>query len=123
MGRTTVSGDFGTLRIEREWIDVTMMGGNWKYDPDWEFVDRAGHTHWRFDARFPTLVWVVDDVHYHDGDECADGHLACSLCFEPIEPGRVPASSFIPGLVSYYLDGEPIPPEQAEELLGMVPPI
>lgn len=99
-----------TLRFEVDQIDVTMLGGNWKYDPDWRYVDKAGHHHWVLEGigvfgRFPTLLYIIDSVYLdRDGEPQQDGHLCCSLCYEPIEPGRVPAPSTILGMKHWYLD-------------------
>lgn len=96
------------LRIERDVIDVTMLD-NTTWDPDWTAVDKAGHHHWRSGNRFPTLVNVIDAIWFADDgdgrqDEMVDSHFACSLCFEPIEPGRASGPRYIPALVSYYVD-------------------
>lgn len=119
-------GPSWTLRIEQEHIDVTTLGDNWKYDPDWTYVDQAGHHH-LYDpegqrqrgATFPTLAWWIDDIWYaSDGDgPYDDGHLCCSLCYEPIQPGTVLGDTKVLGPKRSYLNDVEISEARAKELM------
>lgn len=121
----SITGDFGTLEIETEMIDVTS---SLPYpDEQWTYTDQQGHAH-RYSRQaagdyYPTLAWVVDETYWCDDcqDEHTDGHYECAICGEHIEPGlRGPdyARKYMPGRTSYYLNGESITKEQADEILG-----
>lgn len=122
MNTTELTGDFGTLTIETDMIDVTT--GLPGPDKAWRFTDANGHEHyWSADAYYPTLKVVVDRVWWCSdcNDEHEDDHLECKLCGEVIVPGTVgpsPFRTFAPGPRSAFLNGEPISPERADDLIG-----
>jgi hypothetical protein len=125
MPGTTIRGDFGTLEAETEMIDVTS--GLPYPNERWTYTDRQGHEH-RYSRRaagdyYPTLVWVVDETYWCEDcrDEHTDGHYECAICGEHITPrlrGPDLSRKYIPGLTSYYLNGEPITKERADELMA-----
>lgn len=94
--------------FEQELIETTCWS---RPDPDWHYVDRAGHAH---DSRRELLVRVKDDPNESDSWFDADGeewnastHLECRLCGEHIEPRVIgdPYQTHIPGPVHFYRDG------------------
>lgn len=91
------------ISYEQDMVDVTMLH---EPDPDWVFVDAAGHEHrWRGDWRkadLPTLVFVRDDDH---GDECGcercpSYHFECRQCGQRVDPETMPSPErrYMPGL-------------------------
>jgi hypothetical protein len=95
-------------------------------DKHWTFTDAQGHEHF-WSEGWPSLRWVVDQEDYviiEDGypeEYPGSGHYECILCGEEISPGMTgpsPFREFIPGMVSYYLDGEPITEEQYREIVA-----
>src|SRR6266699_3417814 len=118
-------GDFGELRIEYDMIDVNTIGGNIP-DKEWDYTDRQGHRHFYSDTEdtYPTLslrhsTYFCGDCH----DEHTDSWYVCRTCGETIQPGTKPdpkagMKQYVPGLPEFWLNGEPISPERARELLG-----
>jgi hypothetical protein len=59
-------------------------------DPEWRFVDNAGHVHTYDRHGFAsTLTFVVDRVsgYDEDGEPIEDGHFACAICGQAVAPG------------------------------------
>ncbi len=114
-------GGFGELRIETDMIDVTSIGP--EPDPDWDYTDHHEHRHFHSDTEdpYPTLKWVIDYRYWCEDchDEHTEGHRACKQCDERISPGTMhfPGRRYVPGLPECYLNGEPISPERARELI------
>jgi hypothetical protein len=124
VSESTVTGEFGVLRVERDMIDVTS--GLPRPDEAWRYTDRQGHGHYWRDG-YPTLRTVLGGPYWCEDchDEHQDSHLECPLCSETVQPGMVgpsPFREFIPGLTSYYLNDEPITEERAREILGKMRP-
>lgn len=94
-----------TLRIERESIDVSSWGQ--ERDPNWRYVDAAGHGHF-YDKGYPTLSEVTETmVDPDDGDEWqAHVRWECPHCGEVIKPASRPSmgDSTVPGMKRYYVD-------------------
>lgn len=61
-------------------------------DPDWRYVDKAGHGHFWKKTALPTLKWVVTGKTWigdeYGGEEIELGEFRCKLCDEVIEPGK-----------------------------------
>lgn len=113
-------GGGGELRIETDQIEVTSNLP--KPDRSWRYIDAQGHEHYWRDG-WPTLVTVVEDTYWcaDCNDEHDDTHFECPQCGEWISPGMVEGGmfrEFMPGRTSYYLDGQPITKEQAEEIIA-----
>ena len=108
------------LEVEHEVVEIRFATTPMEVDPDWRYVDEAGHLHAYVDGKTPTLEWVVDRTWWCEdcGENHEDGHLACKVCREEIEPGRKPGPSVQhrPGRVSYSLCGQPIAREDAERV-------
>jgi hypothetical protein len=120
----TLRGDFGELTIEVEQVDVTSALP--RADQQWRYMDRTGHEH-HWDNGYPTLATVVDETYWCDDcdDEHQISHLECPQCHETITPATVPAPpwrEYIPGRRSYFLNGEEITQEQAQELINRTRP-
>ena len=74
-------------------------------DPDWRFVDAAGHPH-RGDELAKTCEMVVDRSHWCDGDEgpynhdpheaVDESHWECRECRETIKPRMIPPGQPVP---------------------------
>lgn len=117
--------DGRTLDAHSEPIETTDLGA--KPDPDWVHVDAQGHEHRYLDGQLPTLRYVVDEEDYTVEDEDGypeeypgSGHHECTTCGEHVTPGTGSASgwqTFIPGPVTYLLDGQPITKDHAEALV------
>lgn len=113
------TGDFGELRIETEMIDVSSA---LPYaDEKWTYTDGQGHPH-RYERGYPTLAWIVDETYWYEDcqDQHEKGHWECPLCDEHITPGTAGPDLFpkkIPGLVSYYLNNQPISETEAKRLI------
>lgn len=116
MSTTTITGAFGTLRIERAMVDVTSSAP--RVDRAWTHTDEQGHEH-RWNDGWPTLRWVVDEP--ADDEFPAEGHWECAACGENVNPGMRPAPPFrelIPaGPIDYYLNDEPITEDEARALV------
>jgi hypothetical protein len=118
------SGDFGTLRVETDMIDVTSNLP--RPDKAWTYTDRAGHDH-RWDHGYPTLVVVDEETYWCEdcGDEHTDSHYECPRCGEEIRPGLVGPSlhrEYIPGRTEYLLNGEPISEDEARRIIEATRP-
>lgn len=114
----TYQGDWGTLVIETEIIEVTS---NWpRPDKAWRYTDHAGHVHHWADG-WPTLDYVIDERWTdEDGEEATSGHYECPICREAIQPGMVGPSGFrefAPGRTSYTLNGQPVDEQRAREIV------
>jgi hypothetical protein len=76
----------GSLRIERELIDISSDLPTVQPDSAWSEVDPQGHFHaFAADGTLPTLTNPTF------GDESLVTWLECRLCFAVIEPSYVPA--------------------------------
>jgi hypothetical protein len=110
----------GILRVEREVVEVSSLDPR-EPDPDWSFVDAAGHEHRWAGSATPTLEErVVERWWCHSCcDEHVDSILVCAQCGQRVAPGtrRGPAVQYLPGSVTYYLNDEPIPEERWRELV------
>lgn len=98
-------------------------------DPNWRATDSNGHEHSKTCDGYPTLTWVVDYPEYaamEDGyleeypEQC---HYECSICGEVIVPGTTVDTfrRYIPGRMSYCLDGNPITRDEAEAFIAALP--
>jgi hypothetical protein len=117
MARNEYVIDGHSYVVEVDAIEVT--GFSMKPDPNWTYLDRAGHLHDHSRALLITVQDNPDDPPFYfdeDGEEYnAPDHLECSICHEHIDPGLIPPSpyrEFIQGMTRYYRDGEPITPEE-----------
>jgi hypothetical protein len=120
-----ISKDNHTLEMRREAIEVTSNLP--QPDPDWKFTDAAGHKHHHGTDpmdRYPTLVWEHTGSHWCEDcrDDHVKGHYICRLCREEVVPGTKIDNwrKYIPGMVEYLLDGEPISKEEAEAFIESV---
>lgn len=73
-------------------------------DPDWVYVDKEGHRHYRDEnGRLPTLYNTQTNSYWCE--DCHDHHseygLFCRQCDEEITPGTRPPSSFGTPLPTY----------------------
>lgn len=100
-------GDW-TLEVETEWIDISSGFGSLEPDPDWHYVDLAGHEHSHTSESFKRIQveenWFDQDGIEHNGRY----HFECKGCGEWIVPGTryVPpdfARRQIPGMIHYIL--------------------
>jgi hypothetical protein len=104
----------GTLNIETERIDITMAGPSYKPDPEWTYVDKAGHFHaFTEDGKLPTLERY--EKHLNCDGSCAgvcsdegytETRYRCRACGKRVKPGyavKVPggAQQFMPGRTSW----------------------
>ncbi len=116
----TITGDFGTLVIETEMIDVTSALP--QPSKTWTYTDRQGHVHYWRDG-YPTLEREPDGEPYYDedlGEEYQPTKLVCAICREPIVPGTFVDTShrYIPGRTQATLNGQPITEERARQIIG-----
>lgn len=130
MPESVIRGSFGELRAETEMIEVTS--GLLRPDPKWAYTDHAGHEHYyRKGSRYgegsgyPTLIVVTEEPYWCPDchDEHTSSHYECPLCDEEIAPGLVPEPpyrEYIPGLTSYYLNDEPITPDEYQRLVDQL---
>lgn len=106
-----------TFSWRRDKTPVYTLGNRWEEpDPEWVFVDAAGHEH-KWDRpngvtnshKVQTGTSVFDDG---DGywDEVPHFELRCNLCEEPLEPGYryQYGPKFIQGPIHYYVDDQPV---------------
>jgi hypothetical protein len=124
MSMAEYSGDFGTLRIETDMIDVTSSSPY--ADEDWTFTDAAGHQH-RYDHGYPTLRWFVTERWWCEecDDEHTEGEWTCPLCDEVIVPGTAGPDLFrryAPGRTSYLLNDQPISEDEARRIIEATRP-
>lgn len=125
MATTAELPDGRVLEIHTDRIEITTLGS--QPDPNWDYTDAAGHRHHRdSNGDVPTLRWVVDEPAYtveEDGylEEYPEtGHHECPLCGEHVPPGMVvgpPFSRYVPGVTTFYLDGDEIDPDEAAALM------
>lgn len=104
----------GSLSIETELIDTTMAGPSYKPDPEWTFVDKAGHFHaFTHDGFLPTLERY--EKHLNCDGSCAgvcsdegytETRYRCRICRKRVKPayvvkvpGGLPQS--MPGLTAW----------------------
>ncbi|WP_304452888.1 hypothetical protein [Nocardiopsis sp. YSL2] len=118
---TIVPTPEGELRIERDFVDVTVAA---EPDPNWVYTDQHGHEH-RYHPgegdHYPTLVTVMDEPYWCPDceEEHQFDHLECRLCGEQISPGIRPGTPRkVPGMWAAYLNDEPISGEHADALLA-----
>jgi len=125
MGMMTYSFNGHELEIVAESVEITSINSS-EPDPDWTETDAAGHRHYHSKTEtggpYPTLMWKPDMVHCQDCHEEEDhGYLVCGECGERVQPGfrpLSPARTFIPGLTSYTIDGEPVSKQAAEDFMA-----
>lgn len=86
----------GTLNIDTEVIDITSGMTTYKDDPQWTFVDKAGHFHAiTRDGKFPTLEAYTKTLPCPGGcgDSGCEGTIEvryrCRICGKRIRPGRI----------------------------------
>jgi hypothetical protein len=126
MSRQEFSLNGHTLEIEREMIEVTSNLP--QRDPRWKQTDERGHLHMAVReggmindrVTYPTLVIRYGDEQTdEDGETWREQWWACRECGATVVPGVIYDRSrkFIPGLTTYTLDGEHIPPAQAQAFI------
>jgi hypothetical protein len=121
MTRVTMTGNKGTLDVQREVIPVHYLSD---IDANWRFTDAAGHAHhceYTASDHYPTLIRVTDET-YWCGD-CDDEHelarLECRQCGEHVTPGITgPGTKFLQGAVTYRFNGEVVSEERAREIIA-----
>jgi len=105
--------------------------GEWVYsnlpepDPSWRGTDSNGHEHWYSEGanRYPTLKQVAGDPYWCDDceEEHVDTWMECPICGEQVTPGtRVPGPVWVSRGSRYYLNGEQISNERANEFMAAV---
>jgi hypothetical protein len=101
------------IEVDCEVIEMNTMGLIKVDDPDWKFVDKAGHGHFRKKKDLPTLEWVVTGTQWvgdeYGGDEYEVGEYRCKVCAEVVEPGtkmETPKPIMGPVTVKITIDGE-----------------
>jgi hypothetical protein len=94
-------GGVVVVTLEREVIDLRTQFQPTKVDPDWTWIDPAGHDH---DATLESAEWVEENIGWCD--LCRDDHgewsLRCRRCSAVLEPRRVPdyaQPKMMPGLL------------------------
>lgn len=122
MSRQTFNLNGHTLEIEREMIEVTSNLP--QRDPHWKQTDAQGHLHMAVNTDagvvYPTLsIRQGEEQTDEDGETYRERWWACHECGATVVPGVVYDRSrkFIPGLTSYTLDGEHVPPAQAQAFI------
>jgi hypothetical protein len=81
------------IKVEQESETIELSPGSTEHDPDWTYVDKAGHGHFTRKTPnapdpFPTLRWVGTGCTMGHGEECdAEGYWECPQCDERIQPG------------------------------------
>lgn len=123
MNESTVTGAFGTLRMEQDLIPIDTNLP--QPDKNWRHTDSHDHDHsWQEGPdHYPTLEWIVDDTWWCTDceDDHQDGHWACRLCGEEVTPGQRPPPTwrqYLPGQKSYYLNDEPISETEAKQIIA-----
>lgn len=97
------SGREPVVEISREYINVETAMPQMERDPDWRFVDAAGHVHTYRSRRWK---WVVTSVCgcsicWDDGEPYEYGEYRCTVCGALVEPRRRPVRNpvrEVPGL-------------------------
>jgi hypothetical protein len=122
MSRQEFSLNGHTLEITRDMIEVTSNLP--QRNPRWRHTDAQGHEHYAVSTDagviYPTLsIRQGEEQTDEDGEPYRERWWACHECGEEITPGTFIDSSrkLIPGLTSYTLDGEHIPPAQAQAFI------
>lgn len=95
------------LITETPRIEVTSSAP--KMDPNWAYVDRAGHPH-TYASRGVSFAVVVDGTEWcHDCNEHHTmEHFECVDCTEKINPGMTgptPYREYVAGPTEAYLEG------------------
>ena len=94
-----------SLRVEVDRIDATTWGP--ERDPQWRFVDGAGHGHF-YDKGYPTLHEVTETMVDPDAGDEWQAHVRweCPHCGEEIRPGRIQSMerTTVPGMKRYFVD-------------------
>lgn len=117
------------MRVEQEQIEVSSYLP--RPDPAWSFTDSHGHEHrwvaddrgqykrgqwhWELDPGEPEFYFDSDGEEYN-----GDGRHRCDLCGDEVKPGMRGSSMFaeyIPGMISYYLDDQPITKAEADAFI------
>lgn len=117
-----------TFSQETEPVTVNTLGGP-APDPDWTFTDAEGHEHRAYPGdsdkpTWPTLKWVVDRTYWCEDcrDEHEEGHYACAICGEAIEPGMVrkgPETLTRPGRTTFRINGVPVTEEVWKQAIAI----
>jgi hypothetical protein len=92
--------------IHRDKEPVHTFGGSYRVpDPDWHYVDAAGHEHTYGAGTFKTVN--VFNGYWEGGDEDWSSHQECVQCGEWIVPGTLlrHGPMFIHGPSRFYVDG------------------
>ena len=81
------------INITDNLLSYASAFDRFKPDPDWLYVDRAGHSHIWVGNDVPTLRTIVDEVIPHCQDEEyweeEISHQECRICGEPITPHQL----------------------------------
>lgn len=83
-------------------------------DPDWRFIDAAGHGHFHSNG-YPTLKEVTEPCFDADSGDQWDRHVRfeCPHCGEVIVPGRRAAAPvYVHGPECYTIDGREVSPDE-----------
>jgi hypothetical protein len=98
-----------SISWEREEVPVATMHPTQVPDPDWRFIDKAGHGHFWKKDKLPTLKWVVTGKTWvgdeYDGYEIELGEYQCKNCGEAVEPKKRSeyGPTSIPGLTTFTI--------------------
>lgn len=101
---SAVTGEGWQVTVRRELLDATPL---MEQDPDWKYVDPAGHKHVYVGGEakglhVPTVRFVTTGRYWCDRclEEHEEGEHRCLECQSPVEPGmRTPiARHHVPGL-------------------------
>lgn len=123
------TGRAPTVQIEHEMIDVTSFIPRMEPDPEWQFVDEAGHFHaFATGGTLPTVETKYRHVQCADQQDCnCDGYdepeRACRICGEEIAPRfrtvvPVGEKEFMPGMMSWRVTDVPV--DGPTPLFGLV---
>lgn len=110
-------GDELEVHNDGQWIRSELP----EPDPNWRGTDSNGHEHYYADGtdRYPTLREVSGEPFWCDTceEEEVPTWLECPICGEQVAPGtRTPEPIWLAGPQSFFLNGEPITKERAEEI-------
>lgn len=98
--------EFPSLRIEQDFIDISQP---FEPDPEWNYVDTAGHFHsWDMcgeKPKLPTLRYVEDIP--GTGEYPPYGHYECIRCGAEVAPVHRPVSiqQYREGMKRCYING------------------
>ena len=101
---SVLAGKNYKLTYERDYVTVSSLYP--EPDPDWTFVDAAGHRH---DGSGETLEWVFTRTYWCEEccDEHEEGEWRCLECGEVLVPGtRTAQDRQLPGLARLTLEAE-----------------